>query len=73
MDASTIKAADTKVRETVEAILAQVEERKDAAIRELSQKFDNWSPKDFRLSAQEIERLMQAGAFGKVKTAETVQ
>ena len=44
MDASAIKAADAKVRETVEAILAQVEERKDEAIRELSQKFDNWSP-----------------------------
>ena len=42
MDASAIKAADAKVRETVEGILAQVDERKDAAIRELSQKFDNW-------------------------------
>lgn len=28
---------------------------------------------ELNLSAQEIERLMQAGAFGKVKTAETVQ
>ncbi|MGH9808961.1 MAG: histidinol dehydrogenase, partial [Terriglobia bacterium] len=58
MDASAIKAADAKVRETVESILAQVDERKDAAIRELSQKFDNWSPRDFRLSAQEIERAI---------------
>jgi sulfopropanediol 3-dehydrogenase len=58
MDAGAIKAADAKVRETVEAILAQVEERKDAAIREFSEKFDKWSPKDFRLSAQEIERAI---------------
>ena len=58
MDASAIKAADAKVRETVEGILAQVEERKDAAIRELSEKFDKWSPKDFRLSAQEIEKAI---------------
>lgn len=58
MDASTIKAADAKVRETVEGILAQVEEKKDAAIRELSEQFDKWSPKDFRLSAQEIERAI---------------
>ena len=50
MDASAIKAADAKVRETVEGILAQVDERKDAAIRELSEKFDKWSPKDFKLS-----------------------
>src|ERR1039457_5939693 len=58
MDASAIKAADAKVRETVEGILAQVDERKDAAIRDLSKKFDNWSPKDFKLSAQEIERAI---------------
>jgi len=58
MDASAIKAADAKVRETVETILAQVETKKDAAIRELSEKFDKWSPKDFRLSASEIERAI---------------
>ena len=45
MDASAIKAADAKVRETVEGILADIEARGDAAVRELSQKFDNWSPR----------------------------
>ena len=58
MDASAIKAADAKVRETVETILAQVEDKKDAAIRELSEKFDKWSPKDFRLTPQEIEKAI---------------
>jgi len=58
MDASAIKAADAKVRETVESILAEVEERKDAAIRDLSEKFDKWSPKDFHLSPSEIERAI---------------
>jgi sulfopropanediol 3-dehydrogenase len=58
MDASAIKAADAKVRETVESILAQVEERKDAAICELSEKFDKWSPKDFHLSPAEVERAI---------------
>jgi len=58
MDVGAIKAADAKVRETVESILAQVDERKDAAIREMSEKFDKWSPKDFRLSPQEIERAI---------------
>ena len=55
MDAGTIKAADAKVRETVETILAQVEEHKDQAIRDLSKKFDNWAPKSFRLSPAEID------------------
>src|SRR5215468_4929568 len=58
MDASAIKAADAKVRETVEAILADVEARRDLALRELSQKFDNWSPASFRLSPAEIERAI---------------
>jgi sulfopropanediol 3-dehydrogenase len=58
MDASAIKAADAKVRETVEAILAQVEDHKDAAIRDLSKKFDNWEPKDFRLTPAEIEKAI---------------
>ena len=50
MDASAIKAADAKVRETVEHILAEIEARKDVAVRELSQKFDNWSPASFKLT-----------------------
>jgi sulfopropanediol 3-dehydrogenase len=58
MDAAAVKAADAKVRETVEKILAQVEQNKDAAIRELSAKFDKWSPKDFKLSPQEVERAI---------------
>src|SRR5215475_11567776 len=58
MDAGAIKAADAKVRETVEGILAQVEERKDAAIRDFSKQFDKWEPKDFRLSPQEIEKAI---------------
>jgi sulfopropanediol 3-dehydrogenase len=58
MDASAIKAADAKVRETVENILSEVEARKDAAVRDLSEKFDKWSPKSFRLTEQEIERAI---------------
>ena len=55
MDAGEIKAADAKVRETVESILADIESRKDAAVADLSKKFDNWSPKSFRLSPAEID------------------
>jgi sulfopropanediol 3-dehydrogenase len=58
MDASAIKAADAKVRETVEGILTEIETRRDAAVRDLSQKFDNWSPANFKLTAPEIERAI---------------
>ncbi len=58
IDAGAVKAADAQVGETVEKILADVEERRDAAVRELSQKFDNWSPENFRLSEEGIERAI---------------
>jgi sulfopropanediol 3-dehydrogenase len=49
-------AADiVKVRKTVEDILADIEARGDQAVREMSKKFDNWSPEDFRMSKGEIE------------------
>jgi sulfopropanediol 3-dehydrogenase len=58
IDASAVRAADAKVRETVEEILTVVETRRDAAVRELSQKFDNWSPPSFKLTEGEIERAI---------------
>jgi sulfopropanediol 3-dehydrogenase len=58
MDAGAIKAADAKVRATVEQILEEVETGRDAAVHTLSQKFDQWSPDNFRLSAEEIERAI---------------
>ncbi len=53
--------ADSKVRATVERILADIEMRGDAAVRELSTTFDKWSPENFRLSGADIE-----AAIGKL-------
>src|SRR6201997_5294048 len=50
--------ADAKVRSTVETIIADVAKRGDAAVRELSERFDKWSPPSFRLSADEIGALI---------------
>ena len=50
--------ADANVRETVDSILADIEARGEIAVRELSVKFDGWSPNSFRLSTQEIESLI---------------
>ena len=47
--------ADAKVRTQVESILAEIGEKGDKAVRELSKKFDNWEPQNFRLSDSEIE------------------
>lgn len=50
---------DAKVRASVEGILKDIETRGDAAVRDLAQKFDGYTPPSFRLSASEIEAAMQ--------------
>ncbi|MBD9627056.1 histidinol dehydrogenase [Ensifer sp. ENS06] len=49
---------DAKVRAVVETTLKDIETRGDAAVRDLSQKFDKFSPASFRLSQSEIEAAM---------------
>lgn len=49
---------DAKTRAVVEATLKDIEARGDAAVRELSEKFDNYSPAAFRLSEAEIAALI---------------
>lgn len=50
--------ADRQVRETVEKTLADIDANGDKAVRELSEKFDNWSPASFRLSDADIAQAM---------------
>ncbi|MFZ1814361.1 MAG: histidinol dehydrogenase [Rhizobiaceae bacterium] len=50
---------DARVRAVVEATLKDIEGRGDAAVRDLSMKFDNYSPPSFRLGQSEIEAAMQ--------------
>lgn len=51
-------ANQLKTRQIVEGILSDVEQRGDEAVRELSSKFDKWSPKSFRLSENEIDEII---------------
>lgn len=53
-EAEAVKIADRQVRETVEGILADIAERGDAAVRELSIRFDNLDRASYRLSVEEI-------------------
>ncbi len=52
--------ADLKVRRTVEEILADIKARGDEAVRDLSVRFDNWTPGSFRLSAEEIDAAVSS-------------
>ncbi len=53
-----VNHAQLQIRETVEAILADIEARGDIAVKELSIKFDQLERDNFRLSEQEIERCV---------------
>lgn len=53
-DASAVAKVDKQVRETVEGVLADIAERGDEAVRELSIQFDGWDREDYRLTDKEV-------------------
>ena len=55
IDPDIKQKADAQVRKTVEDILEDIDSRGDAAVRDLSEKFDNWSPESYRLTREEID------------------
>ena len=65
--------ADSKVRETVEQILLDIETRGDLAVRELSVKFDRWDRADFRLANSEIQACMDQLSSQDLKDIEYAQ
>lgn len=68
------KSDDEKVKKTVEGILSDIETRGDAAVRELSEKFDKWSPESFRLTDAQIQECIDslpASTIEDIKFAQT--
>ncbi|MDX1982799.1 MAG: histidinol dehydrogenase [Bryobacteraceae bacterium] len=55
IEAGRKSEAHSQVRATVEAILADIAARGEAAVRDYSRKFDGWDPPSFRLSPHEIQ------------------
>ncbi len=52
--------ADLKVREIVERALADINQRGNAAIREMSNTFDSWDREDYRLTQSEIDACVDS-------------
>lgn len=50
--------SDPELSERVRSLIADIEARGEAAVREMSSQFDNWSPTQFRLSLGEIDRIV---------------
>ena len=56
--AEDIRSDDDKVRATVETALADIAERGEQAVREMSIKFDGWDRQDYRLTDKEIRACL---------------
>jgi sulfopropanediol 3-dehydrogenase len=54
LSAETKAESSLQVRTTVEGILGDIAKRGSAAVREFSERFDKWSPAQFRLTPDEI-------------------
>lgn len=50
--------AQQDVAERVRAIIGDIRENGDAAVRRYAEQFDNWSPESYRLSDAEIDRII---------------
>ncbi|MFB4352506.1 histidinol dehydrogenase [Microbacterium sp. LS_15] len=50
--------AQQDVAERVRAIIGDIRENGDAAVRRYAEQFDNWSPESYRLSDDEIAQIM---------------
>jgi sulfopropanediol 3-dehydrogenase len=64
---------DRSVRDTVETILASIEERGDDAVRELSIKFDNWDRASYLLTSSEIQDCLDQLSGQDLKDIEFAQ
>lgn len=51
---------DQTVYDTVRSVIRDVSARGDEAVRELSGKFDHWSPEHFRLSVEQISEIVRS-------------
>jgi sulfopropanediol 3-dehydrogenase len=72
-ESSSAATSRASVRETVTGVIDDIRQRGDAAVREYSAKFDGWSPDSFRLSAEEIEKIVATVSPEVIDDIRTVQ
>jgi len=65
--------SDRIVRDTVEAALADIDQRGDDAVREMSIRFDGLDREDYRLSEAEIQQCMDAMSPADLRDIEFAQ
>ncbi|MBB6251005.1 histidinol dehydrogenase [Nitrospirillum iridis] len=72
-DAAVVAETDRKVRDAVEGILADIQARGDAAVRDLSIKFDRWDRDSYRLTDAEIQACIDSLSPQDIKDIEFAQ
>jgi sulfopropanediol 3-dehydrogenase len=66
-------APNASVRDTVVGVIEDIRRRGDEAVREYSQKFDKWAPESFRLSAEDVEKIISGVPDQVIEDIRTVQ
>lgn len=73
MPTQSITADRDSVAHTVRAIIADIRERGDTAVRDYSEKFDHWSPDSFRLTSEQIDGYIATCPAQVIADITTVQ
>lgn len=66
-------AEETDVAAIVKGVIGNIRSGGDAAVREYSAKFDNWSPVSFKLSQNEIDAAIARVPAQTISDIKTVQ
>ena len=72
--AKTAHGTDPDLSERVRLLIADIETRGEAAVREMSRDFDNWEPEQFQLAPEQIEEIVagvDSGTLEDVRFAQT--
>jgi len=72
-DNSAKNAASIDVSKIVKGVIDDIRAKGDAAVRQYSQQFDSWSPPAFKLSKEEIDRIMASVSPQIIKDIKEVQ
>lgn len=70
---SSSSNAPSNVPSIVTGVIDAIRQDGDAAVRSYSEKFDKWSPKSFKLSTEEIEKIISTLPEQVIKDIKQVQ
>ena len=74
ISSEALKSDSDKTKKVVADILADIDNRGDTAVRELSESFDKWAPHNFRLTEKQIQECiysLPSATIDDIKFAQT--